>query len=620
MGSVGYQVVDQKYSDPLISERAADEPRPLKVIFVGAGISGICAAIRYPEFVPNVELAIYEKNADVGGTWWENRYPGCACDIPAHSYQLTFESSVEWTKFYAGAPEILKYWQKVADKYNVRRFMKFNHKVIEARWNEETSKWHVKVQKLGSDEVIEDVGDVLITGTGALNEWKWPDIKGIHDFKGKLLHSANWDSDYDVTGQNIAVIGAGSSGIQIVPTLQSKVKSMDHYVRGRTWIAASFGSELVRERNNGKDGNFEYSKEEIEGWKKNPESYVEYRKALEVGMQGGFAVTHSGSKEHEGAWKMFKEDMNNRLAKKPEIAQHLIPEFPPLCKRLTPGPGYLEALIADNVNVIQDRIASIDATGIITEDGVHRPVETIVCATGFDTSFQGRFPIYGRGGINLQDRYKTWPETYLSVAVDGFPNFFQSLGPNAGVGNGSLLVIIEVVALYIGQVLDKLATGNIRTLEPKRKQVENFTKYCEAFFKRTVFSAECNSWYKSSPPGATAEERKNGRVTALWPGSSMHAMKTLSKVRFEDYDMTYYDGNEFGWFGNGWIVAERTHDAEGLSWYINNTRFVHDPLKKEPQAQIEDGKVVTKNQDQVPVVTNGDDTHGHTIPNGIAAT
>jgi cation diffusion facilitator CzcD-associated flavoprotein CzcO len=217
MGSVGYRVNDGIYAHPLISERAIDEPRPLKVIYIGAGVSGICAAIQFPKFLPTVELAIYEKNPDVGGTWFENRYPGCACgmcserssfststsntpaDIPAHSYQLSFESEVHWSKFYAGAPEILQYWRKVADKYDVKKHMKFNHKAIEARWNEETSKWHVKFQRLDTDEVVEDVGDVFMTGVGALNEWKWPNIEGLHSFKGKLLHSANWDPDYDVT-------------------------------------------------------------------------------------------------------------------------------------------------------------------------------------------------------------------------------------------------------------------------------------------------------------------------------------------------------------------------------------------------------------------------------------
>ncbi|ETI27954.1 hypothetical protein G647_00403 [Cladophialophora carrionii CBS 160.54] len=618
MGSLGYKVADSIYAHPLISERAIDEPRPLKVIYVGTGVSGICAAIQFPKFLPGVELAIYEKNADVGGTWFENRYPGCACDIPAHSYQLSFESEVHWSQFYAGAPEILQYWRKVADKYDIRKYMKFNHKAIEARWNEKTSKWHVKFQRLDSDEVVEDVGDVFMTGIGVLNEWKWPSIEGIHSFKGKLLHSANWDPEYDVTGKEIAVIGAGSSGIQIVPTLQPKVKSMDHYVRGRTWIAATFGNELVRERNNGQDGNFNYTQEEMEAWEKDPEAYIKYRKAIELGMQGSFALTHRGSKEHEGAWSQFTQEMRTRLDKKPQIAEHLIPDFPPLCKRLTPGPGYLEALVADNVNVIADKIERIDETGIITSDGKHRPVEVIVCATGFDTSFQGRFPIYGRGGVNLQDRYRTRPETYLGVCTDQFPNFFQSLGPNQGLGNGNLLVLIEAISSYVGQILQRLGQGNVKTIEPKRKAVENFTDYCDAYFKRTVFSAECGSWYKSAPPNATAEERKRGRVTALWPGSSIHAVRAFEKVRFDDYEMTTCDGNDFGWFGDGWAVAERVGDVEGLTWYLNGTRFLHESLEKGEKLVVGEDKIVTKGEEDG--VKKGEVATEFRVPDGIVAT
>lgn len=292
-----------------------------------------------------------------------------------------------------------------------------------------------------------------MTGMGALNEWKWPDIKGLKDFDGPVLHSANWDTSFSAKDKTIAVIGAGSSGIQIVPTLQKQVKHMDHYVRGRTWIAATFGNELVRERNNGQDGNFGYTDEEKAAWRKDPESYIQYRKALEVGMQGGYAVTHRGSKEHVGAWTEFDKEMRKKLAKKPEIIEHMLPDFPPLCKRLTPGPGYLEALTLDNVNVVNQGIDHIDATGIVAADGKHRAVDAIICATGFDTSYQGRFPIIGRGGQNLQDRYRTRPETYLSMCTDGFPNFFQSLGPNAGLGNGNLLIIIETMQLYVGQIL-----------------------------------------------------------------------------------------------------------------------------------------------------------------------
>ncbi|KPI34293.1 putative sterigmatocystin biosynthesis monooxygenase stcW [Cyphellophora attinorum] len=627
MGSLEYRL-DSQYSDPRISERSVDQPRPIKVIYVGAGISGINAAIRLPQLMPegSLELVVYEKNADIGGTWFENNYPGIACDIPAHSYQLSYESSYQWSKFYATGGEIQKYWLRVVEKYGVRKYMTFNHQCIEARWNERTSKWHVKFQKVGTDEVVEDIGDVLCTGTGVLNDWKWPDIPGLHDFKGIKGHSANWDTSTDLKDKNIAVIGAGSSGIQIVPALLPHVKHMDHYVRGRTWIAASFGHELVRERNDGADGNFAYTEEEKALWKKDPSAYIKYRKALECGMQGGYAVTHRGTKEHTGAWKAFEEEMRQRLTKKPEVAENLIPSFPPLCKRLTPGPGYLEALSDDKTDVIPDKIDRVDAEGIWTVDGKHRKVDAIVCATGFDTSFKGRFPVYGIDGKNLQDRYAQRPETYLSMGVDGFPNYFQSLGPNAGVGNGNLIIIIESVAAYMAQIFTKLATGNTLTIMPKRKAVEDFTNYADAFFKRTVFSAECNSWYKSSPPGTSPEDRKRGRISALWPGSSLHAVKALEKVRFEDYDMTTVDGNDFGWFGDGWTKAEREGDKEGLSWYINGTRFVEDDVVKDEEREAKRQKIDERAPEpNKPEVTKSgvvvsDAVHVPTIPNGVAAT
>ena len=477
-------------------------------------------------------------------------------------------------------------------KYDIRKLMKFEHRCIEARWNDKTSKWHVKVEvRDGSThKIIEDIADVFVAGVGVLNNWNWPDIKGLHDFKGKLLHSANWDTTFDATGQNIAVIGAGSSGIQIVPALLPKVKTIDHYVRGRTWIAASFGSEIVRQRNDGEDGNFDYSPEEVQGWKDDPASYVKYRKTLELGMQGNFALTHRGTKEHQRAWTAFDADMRKRLAKKSHIADHLIPSFPPLCKRLTPGPGYLEALVADNVTVIPEPISHVDATGITTCDGIHRPVDAIITATGFDTSIQGRFPIYGIAGVNLQDRNRVRAETYLGIAVDEFPNFFYSLGPNSGAANGNLLLIIESVANYIGQILEKMSKGNVKTIVPARQNVENFTNYCDAYFKRTVFSADCGSWYKVAPPNATAEERKKGRIAALWPGSSVHVARALEKVRFEDYEMTTVDDNAFGWFGDGWSVAERTGDVEGLSWYLNGTKFTHEPLEKVESTHVQGKK------------------------------
>ncbi|KAF9641544.1 putative flavin-binding monooxygenase protein [Lasiodiplodia theobromae] len=502
------------FASPVISERLIDEPRPLKVIYIGAGVSGIVGAIQLRKMVPTIELVIY---------------PGCACDVPSHSYQLSFESSTDWSQFYASAPEILAYWKRVARKYDVERLVRFQHKCVEARWDAGQSKWSVKLQKLdrsdGAD-LVEDTADVLMTGTGVLNEWRWPDIKGLHDFKGDLLHSANWNDAFDP---------------KIVPALAGKVRSMDHYIRGKTWITNQIGEEFLKERTWSGSGNFEYTSEEKAVWKQDPAAYVQYRKSLELKLQGNYAISQRGDPSRAQATRAsFEQQMRDRLQAKPELISHLIPDFPPFCKRLTPGPGYLEALSSSPaVTVIPTPISHVDATGIWTADGTtHRPVDAIICATGFDTSSGSvSFPIYGRdSATSLRAKYAAagaTPRTYLGLCTDGFPNFFHALGPNSFQGAGNLLVTIEAA-------------------------------------HATVYTADCLSWYKSAPPGASVEERKRGRVTALWPGSSVHALHALSEVRWEDFEVESCGGNEFAWFGNGWTVADRSGVAEGLTWYIRD--------------------------------------------------
>lgn len=361
---------------------------------------------------------------------------------------------------------------------------------------------------------------------------------------------------------------------------------MDHYVRGRTWISDQYGqrSELSA-RTKDKGGNFEYTEEEKQAWRENPSVYLKYRKELEFAMQSGYAKSQRGSDIQTAAQAQYKAGMQRRLKDKPELFDLLVPDFPPLCKRLTPGPGYLEALTSPKVEVIPTSIERVDETGIITSDGKHRPVEAIVCATGFETSPGGGFPILGRNGVNLRHRYAQRPETYLGLCTDGFPNFFQSLGPNAFQGAGNLLIMMEQTHIYVGEILRRMAYDNIGLVEPKRRQVENFTNFADKYFERTVYSVECASWYKSSRPGASLEERKRGRVTALWPGSSVHAVKALSHVRWEDFETKPYDGNEFGWFGNGWTVGEKEQNMkdEAVTWYLDYTEFLDD-------VKLEDGE------------------------------
>ncbi|MCJ1255280.1 hypothetical protein MMC24_003096 [Lignoscripta atroalba] len=568
-------------SRPIISARDIGSVRPLKVIYIGAGISGILAAIRLPAQVQNLDLVIYDKNEELGGTWFENKYPGCACDIPAHCYQLSFESNPAWSTFYASAPEILEYWKRVADKYKIRKYMKLSHKALEARWDEKTSKWTVKMENVKTGEVFEDSADVLMQGIGVLNEWKWPSIPGLQDYQGKLLHSASWDEHFDHKGKNIAVIGAGSSGIQIVPHLQPEVERLDHYVRGRTWIATTIAADEVKKRND-TGSNFNFTDDEIKAWQDDPALYLSYRKKLESELQAGHIITVRGSEAQKEAKKFFTQLMKDRLAKKPHVAEHLLPDFPPLCKRLTPGPGYLEALTKENVDVIATAIERVTPTGIQTTDGKHREVDAIICATGFDTSFQNRFPVYGVSGMKLGERWKTRPDTYLSMMTDGYPNYFMSLGPNSGLGSGNLLMLLERMADYAASALSKMQTENILTMQPSARAVTNFTDFCDAYFAGTVYSDECSSWYKSGG--------KNGRVSALWPGSSLHAIEALTHKRWEDFEYTYVDGNEFGWIGNGWSERDR-HDDADRTYYLDTQEFIDQPLKDRVELEGEAGEL-----------------------------
>jgi len=244
--------------------------------------------------------------------------------------------------------------------------------------------------------------------------------------------------------------------------------------------------------------------------------------------------------------------MRERLSKKPEIADILTPSFGVGCRRLTPGPGYLEALVEPNVSFISDRIASITPTSVVLENGKDIEVDVLVCATGFNTSAPPAFEIYGKHGVSIADRFKPYPATYLSLAVDGFPNYFTMLGPNAGVGSGSLTMIVESQGDYFIKCIRKLQKEDYATMSPKSERVDDFMEFVGEYFKRTVYMDECNSWYRS-------EGGKGDRITGLWPGSSLHAIETFRAPRWEDWEFESVEGakNRLRWLGNGWSITQQ---------------------------------------------------------------
>ncbi|GAA5925144.1 flavin-containing monooxygenase [Sporobolomyces koalae] len=541
--------------------------RRLKIAMIGAGFSGIIAGIRIDQRLKNVDLQIYEKNHQVGGTWFENSYPGLACDIPAHCYSLTFAPNYNWTKFYAPGPEIRQYLEDVAAKYRLDRFIKYLHKLTRAEWNEETAQWSLSFDLMNEagDKIGEKVetADVVLQGMGGLSRWDWPSIPGIHDFKGKKLHSAAYtEGAEEQKGKTVAVIGSGSSSIQIVPALQPHATRVDNYVRGSTWIAAPFASsQLLARQPNG--SNHVFSEEEKKFWSENPEEYHKFRKSMEKELNSVHGVTMKGSELQLGAVEAFRELMVKKLEKKPHIAEKLIPTFPVACRRLTPGPGYLEALVEDNVDFISNPIKRITETGIETADGNHREYDTIVTATGFDTSYRPRIPIIGRNGSNVQDLWGDVPKHYLSMAIGpDHPNFFVINGPNSSLGSGSLLVMFEREVDYVVQCIAKMQRENYKTMAAKQEAVDDFMTYIETYFKKTVYSEKCRSWYKKG--------LEEGPVVALWPGSCLHAIKTLKYPRWEDFDFTSSSPqqNRFGWLGDGWTLEEKEGGEGDTAFYL----------------------------------------------------
>ncbi|OQV06632.1 hypothetical protein CLAIMM_11174 [Cladophialophora immunda] len=551
--------------------------RPLRVIVIGAGFSGIYMGIRIPEWLRNIDLTIYEKNPAVGGTWYENRYPGCACDIPAHSYTYTFEPNPTWSTFYAGGPEIQKYLERTCEKYGARRFIKCEHKVFGCHWDKDASKWKLQIEVTSTGQKFEDKADVVISARGAFNEYVWPEITGLESFRGKIVHSAAWDTKYDYTNKHIGVIGNGSSAIQIVPALQKLDNvRISNFAKGRTWVSPSFGDTATTKLGLKQ---LDFKPEDQEAFINDPESFQKFRHVIETEANAVHGITQKGSPLALGAQQACEKLMRDRLIQRPDIAEALIPSFAPGCRRLTPGPGYLEALTEDNVDFIKTPIAEINPQGIKLSNGRQVDLEVLVCATGFRAMAAPPFPVVGTH-TDLASRFKPYPEAYMSTAIDGFPNLFLMLGPNSGVGSGSLTKMIEATGDYIVKCIRKLQRDNISAMSVKPGRIQDWSAFIEAYFPKTVFMDDCKSWYRS-------DMGTGNRVIGLWPGSTLHAVEALRSPRWEDYDYVY-DGdkegkpvNRLNWLGNGWSVMQ-TDDNCDPGYYVRR-EYIDQPSHPRPE-------------------------------------
>lgn len=419
--------------------------------------------------------------------------------------------------------------------------------------------WDVNVRDLKNGISSVQKFDVVITAIGRFNDWKLPDYPGISEYKGLLRHASNWDPSFDPNGKRVAVIGNGASGIQLVANIQKRVARLDHYARNKTWIAASFSGDETSIMPK------MFSAEQIASFD-DANTYLKYRKEKENNYWRQFDGWLRGSEENKKARESFLEILKERVAKKPELFDRLIPDFDPHCRRLTPGPGYLEAITEDNVDYIQNPIKRFTETGIETTDGVHREVDAIFCATGANTDLRPPFSIKAHGK-DLRDIWDKdgefgFPYSYLGVATPGFPNLLFTLGPYGSGRSGTVPFAVESQAAFFARVIRKLSREGIKSIVPNKKATDEFIDYADAFFNTTVLSENCSSWYNGNVPG--------GRVAGLFPGSAAEHSQILREPRWEDWEYDYLSdsGNRFLWyFGKGRTRKEADPNAD-LTTYL----------------------------------------------------
>lgn len=489
--------------------------------------------------------------------------------MPSHSYQLTFEPNPCWSELYSKGSEIQQYYEGVVKKHGVDKHIKFETQITKAVWLVEDQKWQLTVLdlKTGQQELV--LTDFFISATGRLNERALPAIEGRDTFQGHIRHSTDWDHTYDYSGKRVAIIGAGASGMQILPNLLPKVAHIDHYARSKNWVSPFFRPGLPTA---GADspGGYTYTEEEKAEWLRNPEAYAEYRRSLDINFYGPIDGLILGSQKNADFRRSLQQLISDRAQGNKELIDKLTPDFAPGCKRLTSAPGYIEALLDPKVDFIVDHkpIVKITPTGLIGSDGKHREVDAIIAATGFTGDYRPRFPVIGLEGVDIQDQWAPngpigFPDTYMGVMAPGFPNFFFILQAQGTALGGVVPLQCEISSTYIAKCIRKVQSQSYTSLHPSVEATEEFNAVVDGFFDTKVTSDTCNSWWKVGS-GKT-------RHLASWPGSGYHRFDNMRDPRWEDFVFKRArasERNRFDYFGNGFSTREARGDPDDLLRYV----------------------------------------------------
>ena len=511
---------------PTWSKNEIAPDRPWRVAVIGAGMSGLLAAHRLHQ--AGVDVTVLEKDDGVGGTWYDNTYPGCRVDVPNHFYSYSFAQSSEWPSFFSTQPALLDYFRRCADSFKLRPLIRFNTEVVEARFDDSEQRWSVVTRASDGAEATEDY-EMVISAVGQLNRPKFPDIPGQDRFAGPSFHSARWDHGVDLTGKRVAVIGTGASSAQLIPEITGTVGELLVFQRTPPWLAPTpnYHDDLPADLR----------------WlmAKIPD-YARWDRLVQFWrMHEGLlpaAVVDPEWPDQQRSMSMLNEMVRQLLAAHleteftdPDLREKMIPPYPPLAKRIVRDNGsWARALQQPHVSVLTDGIAEITKQGIRTVDGVDHDVDVIIYGTGFTASeFLTPMRVLGTGGVDLHERWGGDARAYLGLTIPEFPNLFLLYGPNTNIViNGSIIYFSECEVHYVTEAIRMLLERGERSMVPKPEVHDAYNERIDAANRTMVWgAAEVNSWYRNA----------KGRVAQNWPFSLLEYWEQTRVPDADDYEL-----------------------------------------------------------------------------------
>jgi cation diffusion facilitator CzcD-associated flavoprotein CzcO len=492
-------------SAPPLAPAATDFP----IVIIGAGFAGIGTAIRLKQRGIH-SFRIFERAAEIGGTWRDNTYPGAACDVPSHVYSFSFEPNPDWSRMFAESNEIHAYLLRCVEKHGLRAHLELNTAITEARWDERRGVWTLVTSR---GERVE--ARVVVSGVGGLVDPKAPDIPGLATFAGKTMHTARWDHDYELAGKRVAVIGTGASAVQVVPAIAPTVGKLSVFQRTAAWVVPKRDYAIgVRAKARFRRHPwllklrrfFLYGLSELMG----PMIFLDAPRLSRIGER--MSERHLARSVHD-----------------PVLREKLRPRFQFGCKRMLISDDYWPTFERPNVELVTDRIVEIGPHAVVTADGREHPIDVLVLATGFALNIAtAPFPIYGRGGRALSDVWSDGAVAYKGVTVSGFPNWFILMGPNTGPGHTSVLVFTEAQIGYALQAIEPMiADRTLRAVEVRQDVQDAYNAGIQGRMKHMVWSSGCSSWYLSP----------DGENHSLYPGLASEYCARTRRFRPSEYHL-----------------------------------------------------------------------------------